>query len=78
MLLQSLNQIFSQHGINQTVHKIYLEVTCKVSIASQYDSIEGETTNQILMAETMIVGQIPSSYYNFDGLQPIDTTKLVK
>lgn len=71
---------FESVGINQTIHRIYLKVTSKVSIISGYDIIQEDITNQVLMAETVIVGKIPESYYNLstDELQPEDTTTLMR
>ena len=33
-----------------------------------FDSIEREITNQILLVENVIVGNIPNSYYNLEGI----------
>lgn len=60
---------FSSAGINQTLHRVFLEVKCKVSILTPIKTIEQEITNQVILAENIIVGKIPQSYYNLDGLQ---------
>ena len=57
---------FESAGINQTIHKIYLEVTCKESIVTPYNIIETQITNQVLMGESVIVGNIPQTYLNLE------------
>lgn len=63
-----LKSEFSSAGINQTLHRIFLEVKCKVIILTPFNSIEEEITNQVLLAEAVIVGNIPNTYYNLDGI----------
>lgn len=60
---------FKAQGINQTVYRIYLEIICNVDIVTSYKTIETEIKNQVLLVETVIVGGIPETYYNLDGLQ---------
>ena len=69
---------FSQAGINQTLHRIYLNVSCKVTILTPFDSIEEIITNQVLVAEAVIVGDVPDNYYNLNGLKEDDLIELVK
>lgn len=64
-----LRSEFISQGINQTLHRVYLQVKCQVSILTPFDNIERDITNQVLLAESVIVGNIPSTYYNLDGLQ---------
>lgn len=59
---------FVSTGINQTMHRIYLELQCEVKILLPYNSIEDTIKNQVLLVETVIIGDIPSSYYNLEGL----------
>ena len=59
---------FSSVGINQTLHRIYMEVTCNVSIITPYDREQEAIINQILMTENVIVGEIPEAYYNLEGI----------
>ena len=67
-IITEIKSEFESKGINQTVYRIYLELTCKVSIISQYKTIEDEIVNQVLLVETVIVGDVPNSYYNLKGL----------
>ncbi len=63
-----LKSEFSSQGINQTLHRVYLQVKCKVNILTPFDNIEREITNQVLLVENVIVGNIPSTYYNLEGI----------
>ena len=60
---------FKAQGINQTVYRIYLEIICNVDIVTSYKTIETEILNQVLLVETVIVGGVPETYYNLEGLQ---------
>ena len=63
-----LRSEFTFQGINQTLHRVYLQVKCRVSILTPFNDIEQEITNQVLLIENVIVGNIPSTYYNLEGL----------
>ena len=63
-----LRSEFISAGINQTVHKIYLQVECNVIILTPFNTMEEKITNQVLLAEAVIVGTTPNTYYNFDGV----------
>lgn len=60
---------FISAGINQTLHRVYLEVRCNVSILTPFKTIEEEIVNQVILAENIIVGTIPQSYYNLEGME---------
>lgn len=63
-----LRSEFIAQGINQTLHRVYLQVKCNVSILTPFDNISREITNQVLLAENIIVGNIPNTYYNLEGM----------
>ncbi len=63
-----LRSEFTSQGINQTLHRVYLQVKCYVSILTPFEDISQEITNQVLLMENMIVGNIPSTYYNLEGM----------
>jgi len=77
-ILTQIKNEFESTAINQTVYRIYLELTCKVSIISQYKSIEDEIVNQVLLVETVIVGEVPQSYYNLEGMKTEDVTEVIQ
>lgn len=67
-ITSDLKTEFESQGINQTMYRIYLEIKCQTSILTPYKTIEEEITNQVLLVETLIVGDVPQTYYNLKGL----------
>ena len=63
-----LKSEFTAQGINQTLHRVYLQVKCNVNILTPFDNIAREITNQVLLIENVIVGNIPNTYYNLEGI----------
>lgn len=63
-----LKSEFKDAGINQTMHRIYLDVKCNVNILTPYNTITETITNQVLLTEGVIIGNIPDTYYNLEGL----------
>lgn len=59
---------FQEAGINQTLHKIYLDVSCNVRVLTPFSNMDERITNQVLLAEAVIVGNIPDTYYNLQGM----------
>lgn len=57
-----LESDFKAQGINQTLHRIYLILTCEVTILTPYDTIKQKIENQVLIAESVIVGTVPEFY----------------
>lgn len=77
-ILTEIKNEFETKGINQTVYRIYLELTCKVSVVSQYKTIQEDITSQILLVETLIVGDVPESYYNLEGINGDNALDIVE
>lgn len=71
----SVEDKFEQAGINQTRHKIYLQINSPIRIAVPLMGKEFNVVTTIPMAETIIVGEVPNTYVNFnesaDKLLPI-------
>lgn len=63
-----LKSEFKEAGINQTLHRIYLEIKCNVSILTPYETINETIVNQVLLTEGVIIGNIPNTYYNLEGV----------
>lgn len=61
-----LRSEFESKGINQTLHKMYLQVDCNVIILTPYKTIEEKISNQVLLAEAVIIGTTPSTYFNLE------------
>ena len=53
---------FESAGINQTRHKISLVLTTTVRLVAPNGSQRVEVSSKVLVAETIIVGQVPQSY----------------
>lgn len=73
-----LRSEFKAEGINQTIHRIYLQVDCKINVLTPYDTIEETISNQVLIAENIIVGKIPEAYYNLQGLSSDNAIDVVQ
>lgn len=58
---------FESKGINQTLHKIYLELECEATLLTPYNTIKQKISNQILIAESIIIGNVPDAYYNLQS-----------
>lgn len=63
---------FIAQGINQTLHRVYVNFECYVKIVTPVKNFEKKITNQVIIAEHVIVGNIPDSYYNLEGLDSTD------
>lgn len=59
---------FIAQGINQTLHKVYVNFECYFKIVTPMENFEKKVTNQVILAEHVIVGNIPEAYYNLEGL----------
>ena len=68
-----LKSEFIAKGVNQTLHRVYLQVSCNAVVLTPFQNIETKIENQILLVENVIVGNIPESYYNFEGTDRQDT-----
>ena len=72
-----LRSEFKEAGINQTLHRIYLEVKCNVNILTPYSTIKETIVNQVLLVEGVIIGNIPDTYYNLEGLNDEQNMEMV-
>lgn len=62
----SLENEFISVGINQTMHKIYIDATIDLSVmVPGYESVVSVSTT-VLIAETVIVGKVPDTYIDFN------------
>ena len=60
---------FISQGINQTLHRVYVDFDCNMQIVTPLKSYDKNITNQVIIAEHVIVGNIPNSYYNLEGIE---------
>ena len=74
-----LKSEFISKGINQTLHRVYVVFNCKVTIVTPIKNYVQNITNQFIIAENVIVGKIPNTYFNLEEIeQPLDTQNLIK
>ncbi len=55
---------FESSGINQTRHKVYLKVTTSIQIVIPTDAKVVSVSENVLVAESIIVGQVPERFYS--------------
>ena len=66
---------FQSAGINQTVHRILVDVTVPLTVLLPEQTAQTQVDVSVCAAETVIVGQVPETYLNWsgsDGLQAGD------
>jgi len=59
---------FAELGINQTRYKIYITVDVEIRIISPVTTSSTTVGNNVLIAEIVIVGDVPDSYMNLPSL----------
>lgn len=59
---------FKSVGINQTHHKIYLDIDARVGILTPFSAFGKDITSDVLISEAIIVGEVPETYYNLEGI----------
>ena len=59
---------FSQAGINQTLHKLSMNVLVDVSVLVLGKTENFTVKSQVVVAETVIVGNVPNTYLDTGGL----------
>ena len=68
---------FTSAGINQTLHRIYIDIACDINILTPYKDTNEKINMQVLLAEAVIVGNIPETYYDLDGLNQSDSLNMI-
>lgn len=53
---------FTSAGINQTIHRIWLQVEVPLELILPNDRVETAVSTRLCVAETVIVGQVPDAY----------------
>lgn len=60
---------FSQAGINQTLHRLNMEVSIDVAVLVLGETSSFTVTSEVVVAETIIVGQVPNTFLQTGGSQ---------
>lgn len=68
---------FISQGINQTLHRLYLEIDCEISVLTPFNTVNESVMNQLILAENIIVGEIPETYYDLDGMTSDDVMEVM-
>ena len=58
---------FSQAGINQTLHRLNMEVSIDVAVLVLGETSSFTISSEVVVAETVIVGQVPDTYLQTGG-----------
>ena len=58
---------FSEAGINQTLHQLRMEVQVDVTVLVLGQTETFPVTSQVVVAETIIVGDVPETYFQTGG-----------
>lgn len=69
---------FEEAGINQVRNRIYIEVTTKVRFLSPFVIESQEFVNQINVVETILVGDVPATYYSISGMENLSVDESVE
>ena len=56
-------------GVNQTLHRIWMEVTVPMTLLLPGGVVEVPLDTRLCVAETVIVGQVPDTYLQLDGIK---------
>lgn len=65
---------FESMGINQTKYKVYMELDSQARVLAPFSINNIEVQNTILVAEAIIVGEVPNSYINVPPGSAMDAT----
>lgn len=68
---------FKEAGINQTLHRIYIQVETKVQIIAPLSSKPVDIVSSVPIAETVIVGKVPEKYVNVPDFEDKDFMEFV-
>ncbi|MBR1884036.1 MAG: sporulation protein YunB [Clostridia bacterium] len=69
---------FEEAGINQVRNRIYIEVTTKVRFLAPIQIETQEYVNQINVVETILVGDVPATYYSISGMENLSLNDSVE
>ena len=56
-------------GVNQTLHRIWIEVEAPITLLLPGGEVETSLHTQLCVAETVIVGRVPDTYLQLDGVK---------
>ena len=69
---------FVSQGINQTLHRLYLDIESEISVLTPFNTINQSIKNQLILAENIVVGEIPETYYDLNGISEGDVMEVMQ
>ena len=54
-------------GINQSEYQLMLEITIDIDVLVPWDTESATTVTEVIIADTVIVGQVPDTYLNLEN-----------
>ena len=63
----SLHSEFREAGINQTLHQLNMQVSVDVTVLVLGQTDDFTISSQVIVAETVIVGQVPDTLFRTGG-----------
>lgn len=66
---------FESQGINQTKYKIYFEIDCRIRVLAPFSSDVFNKNCTVLVAEAVILGEVPHSYVQVPEEDILDVTE---
>ena len=71
-VITTLSGEFTDAGINQTKHSLYLDVKVMMTAALPLERVSVELTTQFLVCETIFVGEVPQTVLQVDFGDSVD------
>jgi len=69
---------FQSVSVNQTLHRIYLQINTEVNILTPLGTFAKQITPEVLLTEAVIVGEVPQNYYNLEGLNRDNALEVIE
>ncbi len=63
-----LSSEFTSAGINQSIHRIFANINCKIDVLTPFNTISSQIEEKIILAENVIIGEIPENYLDLGNL----------
>ena len=60
---------FSAAGINQTLHQIRMNIYVDLSVMTPTGTVRTQVVTDVVVAETVIVGSVPTQYFQYGNMQ---------
>lgn len=63
-----LSSEFTSVGINQSIHRIYAVINCRIDVLTPFNTINSQIDEKVMLAENLIIGNIPNNYFDIGNL----------